>query len=99
MKVPIGQKRIRRVREAPLLQSSLVAGSRIPLPSLLHALGRLDLLIHFTAMDRHFFRSINPQSHFVAPYLDYGNHDIVPDHDALVLLPGQHEHGSASLYG
>ena len=59
------------------------------MPSLLGAFGLLYRPVDLTAVDRHFFGSIDPQSHFVAPHLDHGDDDIVTDDNAFVFLAGR----------
>ena len=56
------------------------------MPTLVQTVGLLDRLITLTAMDCHFLGSVDPQPHFVAPYFDYGDDDIVTNDDAFVFL-------------
>ena len=44
-------------------------------------------LVDLPTMDRHLLRSVESESHFVAPDVDHCNDDIVIDYDALVLFP------------
>ena len=33
--------------------------------------------------------SVDPEAHFIAPNINDGNLDIVPDHDGLIALSGK----------
>jgi hypothetical protein len=37
-------------------------------------------------------RSCNTQANLVAPYIDYGNLYLVPDHNSFIALSGQYQH-------
>ena len=73
--------------EARLFFRSGILPSRILL-----LLSLLDRLVDFSAMHRHFLGGIDPKAHFVTPYFDHRDDDIVIDDNAFVLLPRQDEH-------
>src|SRR5690606_4972864 len=65
-------------------------------------LGRFTVLpangvIHFFAMDADLLGGINPQTHLVAADINHGDLDVVADHDRLIPLTRQHQHGGSFL--
>lgn len=54
--------------------------------------GRFDLVVDFSAMDRNLPGGVNSQTHVVTTDLEYRDHNVIPDHDALVQFAGQDEH-------
>jgi hypothetical protein len=55
-----------------------------------------DRLEDLSAMDRHLFRSLDPETNLVPTDLHHNDRDVVVDDDAFVLLPRQDKHGSSS---
>jgi DNA-binding transcriptional LysR family regulator len=55
----------------------------------------LDLQIDLLAKDRDVARCLDPDSHLLAHDRQYGDLDVVADHDALVGLAGQNQHDHA----
>lgn len=47
----------------------------------------LNRLINFLAMDRDVLRSLDSQTNLVAPDIDDGDDNVIPDHDAFVAVP------------
>jgi hypothetical protein len=48
----------------------------------------LDRLVNLSAVDGNLVRGLNSQPNFVATDVHHRDHDVVPNHDALVALPG-----------
>src|SRR5262245_28307169 len=51
-----------------------------------------DGIVHFFAMDADLLGGFDSKSYLVASNVDNGDFDVVPDHDRLVALTGQHQH-------
>src|SRR5262245_36591142 len=56
-------------------------------------------VVHFLAMDADLLGGVDPESDFVASNIDDCHLDVIPDHDRLVALTGQHQHGVGSFLG
>lgn len=60
------------------------------------ALGLFDLLVDLSAVNRHVLWSLDSQAHLVTPDRNHSYDNLVADHDAFVLFPGENEHGHFS---
>jgi len=49
-----------------------------------------DCVIHFFAMNGDFLGGVDSEPHLVATNVDNGHLDIIPNHDRLIALTGQH---------
>src|SRR5438128_1877412 len=56
-----------------------------------------DRVVDFLAMDADLLGRIDSDSNLIAPDVDDSHFDVVADHDRLVALPGQHQHGGSFL--
>ena len=56
-----------------------------------------DGVVHFLAVDADLLGGVDPQTHLVAADVHHGDLDVVPDHDRLVPLTGQHQHAGSFL--
>jgi hypothetical protein len=53
----------------------------------------LDSVVDFLSMDGDRLRSSDSKTNFVASDVDDRNHDVVPNHDALISVAGKDQHG------
>jgi hypothetical protein len=56
-----------------------------------------DRFIDFFAMDRDLFRGVDSESNLIAANIDDGHLDVIADHDRLIALTRQHQHGGSFL--
>src|SRR6188768_2875730 len=54
----------------------------------------LDGVVDLLPMDRNFLGGFHAQADFIAANFDDDNLDAIIDHNAFILLPGKHQHGS-----
>ena len=80
-----------------------VAGRTADLPGVVQldfrsfAILALNGFVNLAAMNRHFARRLNPESHLIATHVDDGYDDIVTDNDTFVALPGEDEHSTSMI--
>jgi hypothetical protein len=61
------------------------------------AVGLMNLIVDFLAMNGDVARRLNPQAHFISADVDHGDVDVISDDDRFVSLTGQNQHAVTFL--